>query len=129
MPLQRAMVDFGSERSFAKATQALHEHYGIRVPETAEREITLKHAKTIEVESSVKTLPSQGASWVIAQTDGSFVPIVAFKPECDDKRKGRFKEYKEVRLCAARESGQSAWADGSFGNLAQAQASEGLGQS
>lgn len=116
MPLQRAMVDFGSERSFAKATQALHEHYGISVPETAEREITLKHAKTIEAESSVKTLPSQGASWVIAQTDGSFVPIVAFKAECDDKRKGRFKEYKEVRLCAAREheSTTTYYANGGF---------------
>lgn len=41
------MVDFGCERSFAKATQALYEHYGVYIPETAERLFTLKHAKRV----------------------------------------------------------------------------------
>jgi len=44
LPLQRAMTDFGCERSFAKATQGLKEHYGIEISATAERSITLKHA-------------------------------------------------------------------------------------
>ncbi len=99
--LQRAMSDFGIERSFAKAAEAIHEHYGIVVPESAERCITLKHANRVPEVTAVRTLPSDGPDNVIAQTDGSFVPVVYFKEGTGDKRNRRGKEYKETRLCAA----------------------------
>ena len=116
MPLQRAMTDFGCERSFAKATHALYEHDGVDIAQSAERFFTLKHAKRIPPEPIVRTIPSKGASWVITQSDGSFVPIVAFKPGEGDKRKLRTKQYKEVRLCAATEhkSTTKYYANGGF---------------
>ena len=100
-PLQRAMTDFGGERSFAKAAQAIQEHYGIVVPESAERSLTLKQAHQIPAAAPVRTLPSEGPPCVIAQTDGSFVPVVYFEEGEGDKRKRRRREYKEARLCAA----------------------------
>jgi len=120
MPLQRVMTDFGSERSFAKAARAVKEHHGIIIPETAQRFFTLKHAKRIPTEAVVRTLPSDGtAKHIIAETDGSFVPIIAFKPGYGDKRKRRFKEHKEVRLCAAQAQGNTTnhYSNGGFGDV------------
>jgi len=119
MPLQRAMTDFGCERSFAKATLGLKEHYGIELSATAERSITLKHAHKVPEAAAVRTLPSRGPSWVVAQTDGSFVPIVEFKEGKGDKRTRRKKEYKEVRLCVAyaHKSASAHYASGGFCNV------------
>lgn len=115
-PLQRAMTDFGCERSFAKASTAIYEHYGIVVPESSERIITLKHAKAVAIEGPVRTLPRDGPSSIVSQSDGSFVPIVCFKPGEGDKRKRRDKEYKEFRLCTAyaHKSATSYYASGGF---------------
>ena len=73
------------------------------------------------VEDSLRrrTLPSRGPSWVVAQTDGSFVPIVEFKEGKGDKRTRRKKEYKEVRLCVAyaHKSASAHYASGGFCNV------------
>src|SRR5882672_8748077 len=45
LPLQRAMVDFGSDESFLDATKKVREHYGVEVPLSAARQQTLTHAK------------------------------------------------------------------------------------
>jgi hypothetical protein len=41
--LQRVLVDFGAEHSFAKATERVREHYRIEVPVEAVRRYTLGH--------------------------------------------------------------------------------------
>lgn len=41
-PLQRAMTDFGADESFEKAVGKLKEHYGVDVPVSAVREVTLQ---------------------------------------------------------------------------------------
>ena len=44
-PLQRAMTDFGADHAFAQVPKKLREHYGINVPESTARKITLHHAQ------------------------------------------------------------------------------------
>lgn len=75
--LQRVLTDFGAEVSFAKAAEKVNEHYGIRVPESAVRRLTLGHAEQIkEAEVLASQLPQEGVEQVIGQTDGCLIPIV-----------------------------------------------------
>jgi len=46
--VQRALVDFGSEKSFARAAQSFHEHYGWEVGRTTLRNRTLEAAQEAE---------------------------------------------------------------------------------
>ena len=67
--LQRAMVDFGAEHSFAKAAQRVREHYGIEVPAEAVRQQTLRHGRSIdqlavETMAPAKTLVEIGRAHV-----------------------------------------------------------------
>ena len=52
--LQRAMVDFGAEESFAEAAQSLHEHYGLDVSVGRVRGQTLVHGAQL---SAMKVPP------------------------------------------------------------------------
>lgn len=45
--LQRVIVDFGADNPFGKVNGKLKEHYDIEVPDSAARNITLKHAEKI----------------------------------------------------------------------------------
>ena len=106
------MSDFGLERSFEKATAALKEHYGFSVPVSTTARITLEHADKIAAElhdrDNASKLPNQGADCIIAEADGSFVPIVTSTGKYSDRRKNRKTQYKEARLCAcqAKDSSQ-----------------------
>lgn len=113
MPLQRAMTDFGSDVAFAKAVNKLKEHYGIIVPLSSERNITMVHAKTIKEKlkkeitdknkrSSKRDLANRkGNDFIISETDGSMVPIVVTKKIAKDKRKNKQVMYREFRLTLA----------------------------
>src|ERR1700677_790769 len=46
--LQRAMADFGSEKSFASANRQLLEHYGFEISASAMRAVTLQQAPPAE---------------------------------------------------------------------------------
>jgi hypothetical protein len=46
--VQRALVDFGSEKSFARAALSFHEHYGWQVGRTTLRNRTLEAAQEAE---------------------------------------------------------------------------------
>lgn len=48
LPLQRVMTDFGSDESFTKACDKVKEHYGVNIPVSGERNVTLRHAKMIK---------------------------------------------------------------------------------
>lgn len=110
--LERAITDFGSERSFAKAVNALEEHYGFRIPVTAASEVTYRHARRItrEQEGSRKkplSLPAAGVQQLIAEADGCMIPIVNTTGRRADRRKNRKVDYREARLCACQASGST----------------------
>lgn len=98
MPLQRALVDFGSDESFLDATRKVREHYGVEVPGSAARQHTLAHAKGIR---PLKHKPAPPAQVVITGMDGSMIPIVE-SGDGKDKRKGKTLNWKQANLCGAR---------------------------
>lgn len=100
LPLQRAVTDLGADLSFEQTAQKLKEHYGLDMSSSTLREITEKHAKNIaEWQPSEKTVVE--ASLLIAEIDGSMVPIVETGEE-GDLRKTRKTCWKEVKLCFTR---------------------------
>jgi hypothetical protein len=105
--LQRALVDFGAEDSFAAAVRRVREHYGVDVPMSGARTWTLRHGKAIGVMAErVQAHPE--ASCAIAQMDGSMVPIVQTKAGAGDARKGKTVCWREARLCLVRAEGSSS---------------------
>lgn len=95
LPLQRAVTDLGADLSFEQTAQKLKEHDGLDMSSSILREITEKHAKTIaEWQPAEKTLVE--ASLLIAEMDGSMVPIVETGGE-GDLRKTRRTGWKEVK--------------------------------
>ena len=80
-PLQRRLTDFGADLAFGQVPAKLKEHYGIEVPVSAVRTITEAQASRIHAqEQRQTTLPAQGVAWIIAETDGSMIPIVDTAP-------------------------------------------------
>lgn len=104
--LQRAMVDFGADESFARAARKLTEHYGIEVPVSAIRTLTQEHGQALAereskgvISSAEKAAP---VAQLIAEIDGSMVPIVDVEaPRAGapvDGRKRRHLRRQEARL-------------------------------
>jgi hypothetical protein len=105
--LQRAMTDFGADESFEGAAEKLKEHYGIEVPLSAIRAVTLEQGARMASERALESqLPEGGVPQVIVQADGSLVPIVSFSEEnaasVGDRRRRREVGWKETRLSMAR---------------------------
>lgn len=107
--LQRVMTDFGAETSFASASAKIKEHYGIEIPISSVGSITANHASIMRksIDSmNVSNKAFSSAEHIIAETDGSMVPIVLINRDVDgDKRKTRKTEWCEARLALAREKG------------------------
>lgn len=98
--LQRALVDFGAEESFARAAARVQEHYGLAVAAEQVRQQTLKHGAQISALTVVP--PKQVAPTLITQLDGSMIPIVIVPTEGADRRRGKQLIWREARLCLAR---------------------------
>jgi uncharacterized protein YcgL (UPF0745 family) len=102
------LTDFGAEASFDRAVEQLKEHYGIKVPSGAVRQITEQHAEAMLDQQQVLTeLTEQGyQSQIIGEMDGSMVPLVAVKEDASvDRRKTRTVSWQEARLALARVPG------------------------
>lgn len=98
--LQRALVDFGAEESFARAAARVQEHYGLDVAAEMVRQQTLVHGAQI---SALTVSPSQpSAATLVTQMDGSLIPIVVPPTTGADRRRGKQLCWREVRLCLAR---------------------------
>ena len=89
----------------------LKEHYGIEVPISAIRAITEGHAAAIHEQEQLQTArPARGVACVIAEIDGSMIPLVdtadptAVDPAVD-RRKTRQVRWKEARLSLAHAQG------------------------
>lgn len=103
--LRRAMTDFGADESFSDAADKIKEHYGITVPVSSVRAVTQQHASHMLERDLDTELPPSGVRQLIAEMDGSMVPIVRFSESADsrvDKRKQRKTEYKQARLVLVR---------------------------
>jgi hypothetical protein len=88
--LQRALTDFGIDETFEEASKKIYEHYKIEIPISGIRTITYKHANAIKKQQHAelnrcKSVYSpryavtlgEGAQYIVAQTDGTMVPIVS----------------------------------------------------
>lgn len=96
--LQRVMVDFGAEHSFAKAAERIQEHYGIEVPVEAIRQQALHHSRRI---NQIPAESACAAPTLIAQMDGTMIPVVQ-PGKGPDARKDKQLFWREARLCLAR---------------------------
>jgi hypothetical protein len=111
MPLQRVITDFGADVSFEDTAAKVKEHYGVEFPASTARLITEKHAGNMRKNiDSIQTpdKPLQAPTRIIAQTDGSMVPIVKIDNKAEgDKRKTRSTAWCEARLALARPQGSA----------------------
>ncbi len=105
--LQRAVCDFGSDNAFALVNQKLKEHYGITVPLSAARSITEFHAEQISLIAEMVKPNGPEVDTVIAECDGSMIPIVETfcTPDSLDRRKHKTLCWKEARLSLAHAKG------------------------
>ncbi len=90
--IQRKIIDFSADCSFRSAAKKMQEHYGIEVPESTIRAITLGHANCMQKESMASVEVCQTCTgedaWFIGEMDGSMIPIVLVDEDAEgDKRK------------------------------------------
>jgi len=111
--LEKAVVDFGAEDSFELAAQRLRRHHPVSLCANTVRKITLEHARRIkqagEKTGCLGALPRAGAKAIVAQADGTMLPVVEFTEASGkgDRRKTRKTRWMEMRLCAARQAGKA----------------------
>ena len=121
--LERRLVDFGAEHAFGQVPEKLKEHYGIELPSSAPRTITLKHAQAMHEQQALSLGQDKGSACacIISETDGSMVPIVRIDPDQADHRKGKTPHYREARLSLAHAKGSKTMVfSGTMGSPAQA---------
>jgi hypothetical protein len=107
-PLQRALVDFASDVSFARATEKLLEHYGVELSASTLRELTHQHGQRMREQQQQLLAPlgpEAGCERLLSETDGSMVPLVESAAKSKDKRKTKSLFWGEARLSLAREVG------------------------
>lgn len=80
---------------------------GLTRPSSAARRWTLHHGKAIGAMAE-RSQPQPAAARVIAQMDGSMVPIVQTRSGAGDARKGKTLCWREARLCLARPEGSKS---------------------
>lgn len=110
--IQAALVDFGADQSFAKAAGKLYRHHRVKLSTSTVRTYTLKHARGIRLEferyKPSGALPARGAGDIVAEIDGTMLPVVYTEPGKDgNARKHRNCQWKETRLSAAQAKGKA----------------------
>jgi hypothetical protein len=92
---------------FHRIPGKLKEHYGIDAPASTAQGIAEEHARQIhqQQQSVINEIPAcKGKEFLIAEMDGSMVPVVE-TTEAEDRRKTRTVKWQEARLCMVREPG------------------------
>ena len=105
--MQRAITDFGADVPFAQVREKIHEHYGIHIANGAAATITEGHAsKMTDTAMTPEVRSTKGALTLIAQIDGSMIPMVQTGTSDDsapqDRRKTRKVFWKEGKLSMIR---------------------------
>lgn len=123
--LQRALTDFGADEAFAAAADKVSEHYGLEVSSERVRRVCLHHAGRIAARAVVEPrtkLAARGPDWIVAEADGTMLPIVdtSGAPPGTDKRKHRKTHWQETRVTAARALGETTTHyDATLGEVAE----------
>ena len=109
--MRRVITEFASEVPFEQAAARIKEHYAVEVPRERVRRVCLAEARRVagKEPEKVRTLKSDGADWIVAEADGTMLPIVETdtSEQGADKRKHRKVRWVETRLLAARELGSA----------------------
>ncbi|MFQ5874754.1 MAG: hypothetical protein ACE5JL_13300, partial [Dehalococcoidia bacterium] len=122
--LQRALTDFGAEKSFAQASQQLREHYGVQVDPSSVRQVVEGQAQRAErfvagrIDSAVQSYRSRPGYWpgeegLIVQCDGSMIrtgslelaPEGGQSPKRHLPKRRRQTDWREVRLSVVERPG------------------------
>jgi hypothetical protein len=103
--LQKAIVDFGADTSFREAQKKLREHYRIEINISAIQAIVENHAKRVFEYIEKDPVADGSAQLIIAEMDGSMVPVVdtGVDENLNDKRLSKKVRWQEARLCFARQ--------------------------
>ncbi len=98
--VRRALVDFGAEVSFAQAAARMREHHGLQVRAEAVRQETYRHARVM---AQLVPAPRPPSAALVAQIDGSMIPILQPVQDVPDKRRARAIDWRELKACLARD--------------------------
>lgn len=102
--LQRVIVDFGSNVSFAETGRRLKDHYELEnISASSIRIITERHARIVRqnISKIQKKRSVKAITTIIMESDGGMVPIVTVDEEANDKRKTRSVGWVENKLSLA----------------------------
>ena len=107
--LQRVITDFGADLPFARVSEKVREHYGINIASGATATITERHARRMtEADMTPTKRPASGPMTLIAEIDGSMIPVVQTGTTDGDgpkdRRKTRKVFWKEGKLSLTRRS-------------------------
>lgn len=110
--LERALVDFGAEESFARASERLYTHHRVSLSEATVRRRTLEHARAMRTARDDAAfsgaLPAEGPERIVVEIDGTMLPVVDTETSEDgNARKHRSCQWKETRLAAAQAHGKT----------------------
>lgn len=107
LPLQRIIVDFGADHAFGRMAQKLKEHYGLTLPTSSLRQITLEHSQQMLAQQQViPAVPEAGGcEQLIVETDGSFIPVMTADETVADQRKNKTLHWQEAKLSLAHPAG------------------------
>lgn len=115
--VERALVDFGSEQSFQKASARFEEHYGVAIGRTSLLRVVERHGACAEdfLERKLQCAAAETAGeapLVFVQLDGSMVPTGEFRTarragilDRDPDSIVRPREWREVRVGLALRDG------------------------
>ena len=125
LALQRALTDFGAEKSFAQASKQLWEHYRVELHPSSVREVVSQQAQRAEAfvnsqhEEAVRREAGRqrwlgGKPWLIVESDGSFVrtgelqpdPGGGLSPKRQRAKQRRQTQWREVRLSTVQVPGE-----------------------
>jgi hypothetical protein len=93
---------------YAQVVDKLIEHYGVPVSVSTIRRITMRHGQQMLACQPEETAwpETPGEAQVIAEMDGSMIPIMEPDLQQTDQRKGKQLLWKEAKRCLARTQGQ-----------------------
>lgn len=103
------VCDLGADSSFEQASQKLQEHYNVELCIETIRRITERYAKKSQEFNRSKKECHAVAKQLIAEGDGSMVPIVDVVTGNGDRRKRKKLLWKEYRLAALQKAGEINW--------------------
>ena len=122
--LQRALSDFGAEKSFEQASRQLKEHYGVELHRSSLREVVQQAERATalvdrESRAAIAGYASQtgfrsGEPWLIVESDGSMVrtgelvpdPAGGVSPVRGGPKRIRRTQWREVRLSVVEAPGR-----------------------